>query len=192
MQVILNFTRYDLISVNGDDRYLTLVLNTNSDLDQIRYNAENHKGNINVVDGDTVVKEYKGYEQFISIKSNGDTVLIFGQIYNYGEALTILFGKPLSIYEAEEKKEEITELAEYAPDDVAYNNRWAYPEWEVGMHFNVGDKCNHSLGFYRCLKEQTASERHQPGQDPYCWYEITAPNGPSASGETMIEEEGEF
>ena len=192
MQVILNFTRYDLISVNGDERFLTLVLNTNSDLDQIRYNAETHEGYINVVDGDTVIKEYKGYEHFTSIKSNGDTVLIFQQVYNYEEALTIIFGKPLSIFEAEEKKEEILELAEYAPDDVAYNNRWAYPEWEVGMHFKVGDKCNHSLGFYKSKVDQIASESHQPGQDTYCWQEITAPNGPTASGGTMIEEEGEF
>ena len=173
MKVKINDKEYELQSCYGNSSMLSLSLINVDSLDELLKNAKAHKGSIIVTDGDKTVKEYVGYYVFSNMKiDNGIVILEYLQEYDDKQALTIMAGYRPSVEEAKTLRADIEVLANFADDDTASKNKWAYGQWEVGVVYKVGDKRVYQSTLYRCLQEHTSQETWNPQDATSLWAKV--------------------
>lgn len=74
------------------------------------------------------------------------------------------------------RDELIEELADILTDEQAERVPQAYPEWEAGVAYKVGDRRRYDRKLYRCVQAHTSQDGWEPPTVPALWVR-TAPDG---------------
>ena len=86
--------------------------------------------------------------------------------------LEILTGTHPSTFEAEQYRVDIESLANFADDETASKNKWAYGAWEVGIDYKVGNKVTYGDDLFKCLQAHTSQETWNPVDAPSLWAKV--------------------
>ena len=157
--------------LEGINLYLTIQ--NPSSIDQLVIDAKANGNNIYIYEDGTQTESYFGYSTVgsISIKAL-DVVIQFSQTYNDRESLKVLVGDRVTVADAHILRKDIETLANFADDETAGKNVWAYGKWETNTLYKVSDKRTYDNVLYKCLQEHTSQDSWIPPEAPSLWAKV--------------------
>lgn len=173
MYILLNDTKYEVLSVNGDSTSLVIKIPTQDNMNKVIMDVQNHKDSIVVMDEEKVVKEYVGYSEMVDIKYTvSDIAITFKQEYNDSKSLNIIVGERVTVNEAYQYRKDIETIANYTPDEEAKKYIWTYSQWESDVDYLVGDKAIFHEVLYKCLQAHKSQDTWNPEEAPSLWVKV--------------------
>lgn len=175
MKAKLNNKMYDLVYSDGNGMTLTLCLMNVASVDEVVENARLTKEVYIYDDDEKVTHVYSGYQILKDVKkeiSNQYVSVIYQSEYDDKKSLEIITGSRPSTFEAETYRTDIEALANFADDETASKNKWAYPQWKVNVEYKVGDKCVYDDTLYKCLQAHISQETWNPVDAPSLWAKV--------------------
>lgn len=172
--IVLNTHKYQVYTTFANKYQLTCsIIPDGIDLDTLQADAIAHQKDVKVYDElSALVYTYKGFNEFAYMQSRGSAEgiqVVFNQIYNYEQSLTILCGEPISVSQARDYRQAIWVMACYAPEDLILNNKWAVNSWGLEKAYWKGAVVNYYDNLYRCLRNHICEEGNNPVADPEVW-----------------------
>lgn len=92
----------------------------------------------------------------------------------FAEAEEWVKGLPEFAEVEDERSEIISEILPLLTDEQAEQVPQAFPEWESGVAYAVGDRRRYDGRLYRCVQAHTSQEGWEPDKTPALWVRTSA------------------
>lgn len=178
MKTKLNNREYEVYASYGGDNELILTLMNVKSIDELQKDAEKTT-EVTITDDDKVIQVYRGYTIFKTIEKymdGGNCAVRWTTEYDDAKALEIITGERPSIYQAEQFRADIEDIATFTDDETAEKNAWVFPVWKTDTEYKIDERVQYNGELFKCIQAHKSQADWTPDLVPALWKRISDPS----------------